>query len=175
MGCSKSLSVLKTWKILFDKCNRIPNEHSLQNSSFPFPQFFFFCKKNNTNYGVIKGFPAPKNSLTKRVKKYHILYHVYLLSPISGWHVTRLAHHSVRLDEWTAKPSPLSIQGSLWEFSGIMEANTEKSKTKIVFHGFLWCRLSINWYKTSSSLEKSEPHRTSLRKREFIYMCNSLS
>ena len=47
--------------------------------------------------------------------------------------------------------------------------------TKIVFHVFLWCRLSINWYKTSSSLEKSEPHRTSLRKYEFIYMFNSLS
>ena len=28
---------------------------------------------------------------------------------------------------------------------------------------------------TSSSLEKSEPHRTSLRKCEFIYMFNSLS
>ena len=52
---------------------------------------------------------------------------MYLLSPISSWHVTRLAHHSVRLHEWTAKPSPFSIQGSLWEFSEIKAANTEKS------------------------------------------------
>ena len=52
---------------------------------------------------------------------------MYLLSPISSWHVTRLSRHSVRLDEWTAKPSPFSIQGSLWEFSEITAANTEKS------------------------------------------------
>ena len=41
--------------------------------------------------------------------------------------VTRLSRHLVRLDEWTAKPSPFSIQGSLWEFSEITAANTEKS------------------------------------------------
>ena len=47
--------------------------------------------------------------------------------------------------------------------------------TKIVF---LWCRLMIlfiNWHKTSCSLEKSEPQRTSLHKCEFIYTFNLLS
>ena len=141
---------------------------------FLFPNFFSFVQKSY-KLRCYKRISCPEKFFNKTREKYHILYHVYLLSPISSWHVTCLAHHSVRLDEWTAKPSPFSIQGSLWEFSGIMEANTEKSKTKIVFHVFLWCRLSINWYKTSSSLEKSEPHRTSLRKCEFIYMFNSLS
>ena len=42
-------------------------------------------------------------------------------------HVTRLSRHSVRLDEWIANSSPFSIQGSLWEISWIVAANTEKS------------------------------------------------
>ena len=49
------------------------------------------------------------------------------VSPVSCWHVSRLWRHSVRLSEWTAKPSPFSMQGSLWEFSRSMAVNTEKS------------------------------------------------
>lgn len=47
--------------------------------------------------------------------------------------------------------------------------------TKIVFLRNRLMILFINWYKTSSSLEKSEPHRFSLKKCEFIHMLNSLS
>ena len=47
--------------------------------------------------------------------------------------------------------------------------------TKIIFLRNRLMILFINWYKTSSSLEKSEPHRFSLKKCEFIRMFNSLS
>ena len=46
--------------------------------------------------------------------------------------------------------------------------------TKIVFLWYRLMKLFINWLKTSCSLEKSEPQRTSLHKCEFIYTFNLL-
>ena len=34
----------------------------------------------HTNYGVIKGFPAPRNSVTKHVKKNHIFSRVFVIA-----------------------------------------------------------------------------------------------
>ena len=47
---------------------------------FLFPNFFFLLYKSHTNYGVIKGFLAPRNSLTKHVKKYHIFSRVFIIA-----------------------------------------------------------------------------------------------
>ena len=38
---------------------------------FLFPNFFLLYK-SHTNYGVIQGYPAPRNAVTTQVNKYHI-------------------------------------------------------------------------------------------------------
>ena len=49
----------------------------------------------HTKYGVIKDF-LPREILLQNTWKNTIFFHVYLLSPISSWHITRLSRHSVR-------------------------------------------------------------------------------
>ena len=44
---------------------------------FKTPVFLFsLLNKSHTNYGVIRGFPAPRNAVTTHVKKYHIFSRV---------------------------------------------------------------------------------------------------
>ena len=50
-----------------------------------------------TNYCVIQGFPALRESLNKTREKNAIFFHVCFISLISCWHVTRLSRRSVRL------------------------------------------------------------------------------
>ena len=93
--------------------------HSTTLSSFAQLCIFLVCL---TFHRLISSSKKCRNKTSEKIPYF---FHVYLISPISCWHVTCLLRHSVRSDEWTAKPSPFSIQGSLWEFPRIMAANTE--------------------------------------------------
>ena len=71
------------------------------------------------NCGVIQGFPTLRKAVTTHVKKYRIFFTcVDIASQL-------LIRHSPlaplgQVDEWTAKPSRFSIQGSLSELSRIV-------------------------------------------------------
>ena len=60
------------------------------------------------------GFPALRKAVTAHVKNI-VIFHVCL---------KLLA--TLKVDKWTAKPSPFTIQGLLWEFFRIMAPKTLK-------------------------------------------------
>ena len=82
------------------------------------------------NYGVTRGFLTLRKAVTTHVKKYNIFSRV---SNIANQLVTRHSPFAPlgQVDDWTAKPSPLSIQGRLSEFFRIMAAKTLKNPYRL--------------------------------------------
>ena len=82
------------------------------------------------NYSVVQGFLALRKAVTTHVKKND------LFSRVSDIANQLLTLHSPfaplgQVDEWTAKPSPFSIQGRFSEFFRIMAAKTLKNPNSL--------------------------------------------
>ena len=79
----------------------------------------------HTNYGVVQGFPALRKAVTTLVKKIRYFF-------TCVWYRQSAAERHTpftplgQVDEWTAKPSPFSIQGRLSEYFRIMSAKKPK-------------------------------------------------
>ena len=89
----------------------------------------------NINYGVVQGFPAPRKAVMIRYFFTCVRYHQWAAERHSPFAPLGQA------DEWTAKPSPFLIQGSLSESSQIMAAKTLKNQfvqTVRDIQTFLW-------------------------------------
>ena len=88
-------------------------------ANFPFVDKYIY----QINYGVIKRFPAMRKAATTHVKKYDIFSRVF---DIANQLLTRHSPFAPlgQVDEWTAKPSRFSIQGSLSEIPQIMATRT---------------------------------------------------
>ena len=82
------------------------------------------------NCSVMQGFLALKEAVTAHLKKYDNI------SPVFDIANQFLIRHSsfaplFHVNEWTAKPSPFSIQGRLSKFSLIMAAKTLKKSYRL--------------------------------------------
>ena len=106
------------------------------------------------NWGVIQGFPTLRKAVTTHVKKYRIFFTcVDIASQL-------LIRHSPlaplgQVDEWTAKPSRFSIQGSLSELSRIVALKHWKIRIADRQSGSNFSRRGKNQYtkgKTESHL-----------------------
>ena len=88
--------------------------------------------------------------LTTHVKKYRIFPRVF---DIANQLLTRHSPFAPfgQVDEWTAKPSPFSIQGSLLDFSQITAAKTLKN---LYFLQTVTSKLSYKGKKTNIRKEK---------------------
>ena len=88
--------------------------------------------------------------LTTHVKKYRIFPRVF---DIANQLLTRHSPFAPfgQVDEWTAKPSPFSIQGSLLDFSQITAAKTLKN---LYFLQTVTSKLSYKGKKTNTRKEK---------------------
>ena len=74
--------------------NRIPNEHSLQNSSFPFPQFFFSFVQKSYKQRCYKRISCPEKFFNKTREK--IPYFFTCICYRQSAADTSLAFHATR-------------------------------------------------------------------------------
>ena len=97
------------------------------------------------NYSVIQGFPAPRKTVTTHVKNTIFFYVCWYRQSGNQTRHSPFAPLG-QVDEWTAKPSPFSVQGSLSEFSRIMAAGTLKNPYRLQIETF---KLSKKGRKTN--------------------------